>query len=270
MRLVVNDLRTFYASRQGQVARRLIVHEIKRACPDFPNGRVVGVGYAGPFLEAMREDAAEVFALMPQEQGAEPWLSDGRVAAALVDETNLPLGDNSADCVVLAHSLEASDRVNRLLREVWRILADGGRLLVLAPNRRGLWSFADTNPFGHGRPYSSTQLKQLLRANMFNPLRRARALYMPPSQSRLILRTAVAWERVGRRFARAFSGVLIIEAEKSLYAGTPLLVGAKKLKHRVYAPFKHPAGAQAAAYKTPAEPSGLATSLPLLKIKPPL
>ena len=30
-----------------------------------------------------------------------------------------------------------------MMRELWRVLADGGRMIVVAPNRRGLWARFD-------------------------------------------------------------------------------------------------------------------------------
>ena len=47
--------------------------------------------------------------------------------------------------------------------EIWRVLSGNGRLLVIAPNRRGIWARFEHTPFGHGRPYTSSQLYRLLR-----------------------------------------------------------------------------------------------------------
>jgi len=106
-----------------------------------------------------------------------------------------------------------------MLREVWRVLADGGRLIAVAPTRTGLWSQMDRSPFYHGHPYSAGQLGALLRANMFAPLRRTQALYMPPTRSRLALGMAPAVERFGQRWLGRFAGVSVIESGKQLYAG---------------------------------------------------
>jgi hypothetical protein len=53
---------------------------------------------------------------------------------------------------------------------------------------------------------------------LFAPARTATALYVPPSRSRLLLRTAVAWERIGLRWAQPFAGVLAMTATKQIYA----------------------------------------------------
>jgi hypothetical protein len=98
-------------------------------------------------------------------------------------------------------------------------MADGGRLIVVAPTRAGLWSQIDRSPFYQGHPYSPGQLAALLRANMFAPLQQSRALFMPPTRSRLMMRMAPAVERFGQRWLGRFAGVSVIESGKQLYAG---------------------------------------------------
>ena len=54
----------------------------------------------------------------------------GPSLAALVDELDLPLADSAVDRVLLVHALEMAHDPSALLREVWRVLAAGGRLLL--------------------------------------------------------------------------------------------------------------------------------------------
>jgi SAM-dependent methyltransferase len=123
--------------------------------------------------------------------------------------------------VMLVHALEMSTDPAELLRETWRVLAGGGRLLVVVPNRRGLWARMDTTPFGHGRPYSRSQIMQLLRETWFTPTGWNEALYVPPFEGSLFLRSALAWERVGSTLASPFAGVHIVEATKQVYRAIP-------------------------------------------------
>jgi hypothetical protein len=76
------------------------------------------------------------------------------------------------------------------LREVWRVTAPEGRVIAIAANRTGLWARTDSTPFGHGRPYSRSQLAALLRDAMFEPTASARALYAPPWSWRPMLALA--------------------------------------------------------------------------------
>ena len=125
-------------------------------------GMVVALGYGVPYLGPFRQDAACLAALMPETQGALVWPSAGSLLSVLVEDRQLPLPDNSVDRLLLVHSLEATDRPATLLREVWRVLVPEGRLLIVVPNRRSVWARIDTTPFGHGRPYSRSQLERLL------------------------------------------------------------------------------------------------------------
>ena len=42
--------------------------------------------------------------------------------------------------LVLLHALETADHPHAVLSEAWRVLGPGGRMLVMAPNRAGLWA----------------------------------------------------------------------------------------------------------------------------------
>jgi SAM-dependent methyltransferase len=119
------------------------------------------------------------------------------------------------------HALEMSQEADALLREVWRVLASGGRLLAVVPNRRGLWARMDTTPFGHGRPYSRSQIVQLLRETWFTPTGWSEALYVPPIERGWFLRSAAAWERAGSTISAPFAGVHIVEATKQVYRAIP-------------------------------------------------
>ena len=125
------------------------------------------------------------------------------------------------DRVLLVHALEMAHDPAALLREVWRVLAAGGRLLAVVPNRRGLWARMDTTPFGHGRPYSRSQITHLLRDTWFTPVGWGEALYVPPIGRGWFLRSAVAWERTGATISAPFAGVHIVEATKQVYRAIP-------------------------------------------------
>ena len=101
------------------------------------------------------------------------------------------------------------------------MLAAGGRLLAVVPNRRGLWARMDTTPFGHGRPYSRSQITQLLRETWFTPIGWSEALYVPPIARGWFLRSAVAWERTGATLSAPFAGVHLVEATKQVYRAIP-------------------------------------------------
>jgi SAM-dependent methyltransferase len=217
----VVDLRDFYGHRLGMVARRFVGRGIRARWADTRGQRLLGIGYATPYLGLFREEAERCLAFMPAAQGVVKWPSANPTLAALVDEYELPLADSSVDRVLLVHALEMSHDAPTLLREVWRVLASGGRLMAVVPNRRGLWARIDTTPFGHGRPYSRPQITALLRETWFTPTAWDEALYIPPIEHRWFLRSAVAWERAGSMLASPFAGVHIVEATKQVYRAIP-------------------------------------------------
>jgi SAM-dependent methyltransferase len=223
----VIDLRDFYTGRLGQVARRMIRRRLRLIWPDVTGVRLLGLGYATPYLRMFREEAERVL----------PWPAEGPNAVALADEGELPLQDYSIDRVLLVHGLEYSEQARQLLKEIWRVLAGGGRLLVVVPNRRGIWARIDGTPFGQGHPYTTSQLSRLLREADFTPERASAALFVPPTGSRMMMRSANAVERIGERWFTTFAGVSIIEATKQLYAKP----AQKRLERRrqVYLPVPH-------------------------------
>jgi SAM-dependent methyltransferase len=233
----VVDLRDFYRNAVGQVARRMIRRAIQRVWPDLRGMRLVGIGYATPFLSALSGETERTLAVMPATLGVLRWPSQGANRVTLADEGELPFADYSIDRVVLVHALETSEEVGALLKEIWRVLAGGGRVLIVAPNRRGIWARLDRTPFGSGRPYTMSQLSQLLRDEQFTPVGADAALFIPPSTSRMMLRSAAAWERIGKRWFPRFAGVLLVEATKQIYA-KPAAVRAPR-RRLVYTPAPH-------------------------------
>jgi SAM-dependent methyltransferase len=195
----VIDLRDFYATSLGQVAQRMLRRRIRQVWPDVTGLRVMGLGYAIPYLRQFMSEAERVVACMPAAQGVLHWPRDGLNVAGLVEEGELPLQDFSIDRVLLVHALECSEQVRPMLAEVWRVLAGGGRVLIAVPNRRGIWARLDRTPFGAGHPYTTNQLSRLLREAAFTPVRSVNALYVPPTPSRMILSAAGAWESIGER-----------------------------------------------------------------------
>ncbi|WP_407671531.1 class I SAM-dependent methyltransferase [Paramagnetospirillum kuznetsovii] len=230
----VVDLRDFYGASLGQVAQRLIRRQIREIWSDVSGLRVLGLGFATPYLRSFLGEAERVIAVMPASQGVLPWPPEGPGLTTLADETDLPLPDRSIDRLLLIHALESTEQIRAMMREAWRVLADGGRLMVVAPNRRGIWARLERTPFGNGRPYTMGQLNRLLRDNMFTPVARASALFLPPTQSRMLLRSAPAVEEIGRRWFETFGGVIIVEAAKQIYAGSGLRDA--KVKRRSYLP----------------------------------
>lgn len=235
----VVDLRDFYESSLGGMARRLLRRRLRALWPDTRGMRVLGLGFATPFLRPFVEESERVLAVMPPAQGVMRWPREGGNCVMLADETELPLPDRSIDRLILVHGLEHTDHMRAMMRECWRVLTDGGRMAIVTPNRRGIWARLERTPFGTGRPYSESQLTRLLRDNMFTPLEVTAALYMPPTRWRVALSWARPVEDLANRWrwTNAVAGVLVVEAAKQIYAVPPSKVLAGR---RAYAVLPNP------------------------------
>jgi len=220
------DLQSFYEEPMGQVARRTIFRRVRQAWPEMRGVRLLGYGYAVPYLRPFVAEAERVAAYIPVQLDIET--TDLRFVA-LGDEEAWPFVDSLFDRILVVHGLECAESVRLVLRQIWRVLAPEGRIICIVPNRASLWSQIEYSPFATGRPFSRSQLERLLRESMFAPEGWDSALYFPPLRSRRLVRSGTAWERVGRRGWPTLAGVHIVQATKSLYAlATPEKVGAPK------------------------------------------
>ncbi len=215
------ELRQFYASPLGRQVRRIVSRHLN-ALPRPPaDARVLGLGFATPWLDAYRRQARATFAFMPAHQGALTWPAAEAPATALVDESALPLPDASIDLALVVHALELTPVREGLMEELWRVLAPSGHAVFVVPNRSGLWARVEKVPFGHGRPFSRRQLEQLLKDSMFTPVAFTPMLFMPPWRGRFLGGSAASWERLGKWLWPGFSGLLMAEAVKQVYARRP-------------------------------------------------
>jgi SAM-dependent methyltransferase len=221
MHLDVLDLRNFYyRTRLGRVAQRAIRDQLVRMWPPVKGQTVAGFGFAVPLLRPYLEDARRVIGLMPGPQGVMPWPAVLANVSVLCEETQWPLPTGHVDRLVLMHGLETSDNPTAVLEEAHRVLGPGGRIVIVVPNRAGLWARRDATPFGQGRPYSGRQLEGQLKEHGFRVERSMTLLFAPPSESRFWLRTSAFWEDFGRNLPWLAGGVLLVEASKQIYAPT--------------------------------------------------
>ena len=220
IRPTIVGFRQFYSSPLGRKVKQRLRALVLGFWPNHTGEVIVGVGYAVPVLRVLeREKPAALVALMPADQGAIYWPVHFENRSILADELIPPFAVNTLHRVVMLHAFEHVAKPLELLKTYWQLLMPGGRILIVVPNRRGLWASFSNTPFARGTPYSLTQVKELLNEAEFTVRESTSTLFSPPSSHPLWLRSWGGLEMLGRLLVPMLGGVLIVEAEKQIYAG---------------------------------------------------
>lgn len=231
---VPHNFKAFYRSRLGRIVRRNIQAHINEFWPDLSGYDVMGLGYATPYLGKALETARRTYSVFPGTGGdIHSWPhghlpstkshSDERNLICVASDGALPLSKESVDRLLVIHSLELSQTFSQQLKEIWRILKSNGRALIIVPNRSGWWAGDECTPFGHGTPFSMSQIAFVLKHSGFIIEHSHKALFFPPLEWSLILQAAATLERIGPWCYPFSAGVNIIEVSKHVYGATPLL-----------------------------------------------
>lgn len=191
---------------------------------DTENLDVLGYGYAMPYLRYFMTKNCRVFALAMPDHIVSPWPHQNKEKnlTCVSLEQALPLENSSIDLALIIHGFEFSPHPGDMLEELWRVMKPEGKVVIIVPNRSGLWSHAEWTPLGHGMPYSVLQLSRYLEDHNFFHERTEEALFMPPLRYAPILRSALFFESIGRFMLPVAAGVHIIEARKRMFSGTPV------------------------------------------------
>ena len=174
-------------SGSGVVARRFVGRGIRARWGDTRGMRVLG----HRLCDALSRP-------VPRGGGALPRLhaggaGRGEMAVGAADARRAGRRDSTCRCRMPRSTACCSCMRSKwrttpaaLLREVWRVLAAGGRLLAVVPNRRGVWARIDTTPFGHGRPYSRSQITASAARDLVHADRLGRGALRAADRARLV------------------------------------------------------------------------------------
>lgn len=239
MLMDVVELREFYSTPLGQATEQSVAMALSAMWEKSKGGVLLGLGYPVPWLNRFAPDSEQSLCLMPAAQGALHWPTPKETATALCHDDEFPLRNSSVDNILMCHFIEHAENANECLSEAWRVLAPGGSLVIVVPNRRGVWARLENNPFGTGKPYSRGQLNRLLRDNQFTPEVWGDALHFAPSKREFSLKLRRSMETLGRRLWPVFAGAICVVATKRLYQGVPVTARARR---RVAVPVLVPQG----------------------------
>ncbi len=189
-------------------------------------------GEPGTFLDSARTRRA---ALVAGRQVAG--------AALVADPAALALQSDSVDVMLLPHTLEFAPDPHEVLREVARVLAGEGELVVLGFEPLGSWNVRSAftrggSPPGIARTIPATRLADWLKLVGFEVGPPERYLYAPPFPGFGTARGFL--ERMGRRAWPRFSGAYLLRARKRVHSMTPVRMR-KRLRTAVIGGLAEPA-----------------------------
>ncbi|MCP4922930.1 MAG: hypothetical protein GY915_02725 [bacterium] len=94
-------LHEFYTSPLGQNVSHLISNQLQKTWRNLSEKRILGIGYALPYLEDFKGKAERRLSFFPGNLGAIHWYAAGdKNRTALIEEAHFPLNENSVDCVL--------------------------------------------------------------------------------------------------------------------------------------------------------------------------
>lgn len=196
----------WYTTPAGREAARLLVRAVTPLLHRGTTTRLLALGQTAPVLTRLHALRHERVAMVVEQASRWPLTAPNR--AVVADPERLPFQDALFDDALLIHALELVERPRVVLRELWRVLAPAGRLVLVVPNRAGVWARVEALPFGRGHPYGRGGLARLLSDAMFEPESWSTALAAPPL-------TRLRWlERPLARLAPHLGGVHVVSARK--------------------------------------------------------
>ena len=215
MACTVKQLCDFYKTPLGEVVQVYINDIVKKFIPESTNIQfILGLGYVTPYLTRKLIQKNAVLSFTFNKMGGITWPNTTCSHTAIVHENHLPLANKSIDKLIVVHGLECSKNREQLLTEVNRIVAPDGEILIIFPNKAGIWSHTSNTPFAHGDHYTMSQLNDALSKDGWHIKAEERFLYFPPTQSLYTQSFFAPVEMMGSYFFPYFSGLNAITAKK--------------------------------------------------------
>lgn len=217
--------------------------------------RSLGAWYQTPIGKALAlAEAAEIEAAMPQLFGCHMvqigTIGDGQVfrSPGVLHTTvinpevvvggdskvrcyaeSLPVCSGVAEAVILLHTLDFADDPHEVLREVDRILAPGGQLIIVSFNPLSMWGLRRLLTFGEcdapwrGHFFSAGRLADWLRLLNFQWGGSRSVFFRPPIDSQSMLDRLDFMERWGQTMGLPWFGASnVIVARKRPHAARPI------------------------------------------------
>lgn len=151
---------------------------------------------------------------------------DSEQPAPVADNAALPLESGSVDAVLVHHALDFAPDSHRLLREVSRVTAPGGRILIIGFNPVSLWGVGrllrGRRAPWNGRFIALRRMQDWLRLLDYQVEDIGYGGFLLPYEGQRILRRAAQYEQFGRRYLKPLGGFYLITARKQVLPLTPV------------------------------------------------
>ena len=217
MNIDIIDLKEFYRSALANNVQTIIKKMLVRLRSTNRASKTLFVGFGAPYADPTNQE----FLLMQAHVGVLAWPDKSTNRALLAYENEWAFADHTFDEIIIVHGLEYAQHASNVLEECYRCLRPEGRLVVIVPNRRGIWVRSDKTPFGFGQPYTLTQLSSVLKKSEFIPIDVVRGLYTFPSSTWFGSLCSWIFECIASKTLQKFSGLVGVAAIKRVYAGIP-------------------------------------------------
>ncbi|GAN68051.1 methyltransferase [Acetobacter orleanensis NRIC 0473] len=218
----------FYQTHEGQICAALLRERLQWFWPDLRGQRVLGLGYAAPYLGAWRGRGALCISARTPDHWPDMERGLDRTRAAsferdcVVDPYALPFDEETFDRIVLVHACTEPDQMVPLLRSAGRVLKDDGRVLMIVPSRLAGRIRQRHTPFARDVAFSRSGLRTVLGHAMLLAERRDEALFLPTRQGCASVRRGRRSDIAGKVLSPGLGSVMLVEAVKNVFSGTLL------------------------------------------------
>lgn len=214
----------FYHSLCGRLASKIINSHILSLwsdTEDLKDMNILALGWPYPYIHHFTTNYNRTIVVNPHiyKENLEEIPKSYKNITIVSEINKLPFYEQFFDRIIVIHGAEFSNDIIKFFNNLEELLVSNGRIIIISPNKSGLWRRGQKTPFGYGNATTAGQLQWSFKQVGFEVDYYSSALNFFPTQSRTILSLATKWERFGRNILPFLSGIHILEGHKNLFSG---------------------------------------------------
>jgi SAM-dependent methyltransferase len=213
-------LYTWFDSPLGRSLQAIETHQLRSILPTLHGAVAVQLGALGR-LDMLESSSAVTRVVLDL-------LSHNHVTGVHGLPETLPFGTRSVDIALLPHTLDYADDPHQVLREVDRVLAPEGHIVILGFNPLSSWGLArlfakraDRVPWC-GNFFRLARIKDWLALLEYEFTAGRMLYYRPPLQNENVMDRLYFLDKVGDRWWPMMAAVYTLVAKKRVFGVTPL------------------------------------------------